>query len=195
MNHLICWEEDEVKKWEMIKKKDVNAFLLNLMSNSDVDDHTIFVIPVNGILAGIWLTPDTHNGNRVDFYNFHKDYGTIYEPPKVNESNQKIIDRHEDKYGEDTKYGWISPEGKYFHCDYQGHINLADRICFGMIDTNNSERYLEEHGWCKILKPLGHKRYTVYVGGKHTITDAQMRTLIDLGLDNSYGLSAMLCKE
>lgn len=51
MNHLICWEENKIKKWEMIKKVDINAFLLNLMSNSEVNQHSIFIIPVNGILA------------------------------------------------------------------------------------------------------------------------------------------------
>lgn len=195
MNHLICWEKENVKQWEMIKKSDLNAFLLNLMSNSEVNQHSIFVIPVNGILAGIWLLPETHKGNRVNFYQFHEDYGTVYKPPKVNDDNKRFLDNYNDKYGDETKYGWISPEGRYFHCDYQGHIALADRICFGMTDNINSERYLEEHGWCKIFKPLGHKRYAVYVGDKYTITDAQMRTLIDLGLDNAYGISSMLYKD
>lgn len=195
MNHLFCWEENGIKKWEMIKKKDVNAFILNLMSDTSVDNNSVFVIPTNGIFAGIWLVPETHRSRRVDFYNFYKDFGIIYKAPDVNKTNQKILANHEDKYGDNTKYGWISPEGRYFHCDYQGHIALADKICFGMTDALNSERYLEEHGWCKVFKPLGDRRYSVYVGDKYTITDAQMKTLIDLGLDHAYGLSEMLCGE
>ena len=54
-----------------------------------------------------------------------------------------------------------------------------------MADTNNAERYLEEKGWCKIYKPLLEDQYSVYVGGKHVITDAQMKTLIGLGLENA----------
>lgn len=71
------------------------------------------------------------------------------------------------KTSEKTKYGWISPEGKYFHCGYQGHIALANRICFDMADTNNAERYLEEKGWCKIYKPLLEDQYSVKVGSSH----------------------------
>lgn len=195
MDSLICWEENGIKKWDVIKKKDCDAFLFNLIDDKKVRNHSIFITPINSIFASIWLFPDTHKSNRVDYYRFHEDFGTIYEPPKISEDIKKIIDEHEDKYGDKTKYGWISPEGKYFHCSYQGHVALADRICFGMTDTNNPERYLEEHGWCKIFKGLSYDKYTVYVGDKHTITDAQMKTLIRLGLDDAYGLSEMLCKD
>lgn len=64
-----------------------------------------------------------------------------------------------------------------------------------MIDTDNPERYLEEHGWCKIYKSLFDNEYSVYVGGNYTITDAQMKTLIELGLDKANHLSSMLVKE
>ena len=86
-------------------------------------------------------------------------------------------------------------ETKQSTAGFQGHVNLADRICFGMADTNNPERYLEEHGWCKVFKGISYDKYSVYVGDKHTITDAQMKTLISLGLDNAYGLSEMLCRD
>lgn len=64
-----------------------------------------------------------------------------------------------------------------------------------MIETDNAERYLEEHGWCKIYKALFEDKYRVYVGGKYVITDKQMQTLISLGLENAEDLSKMLCKE
>ena len=64
-----------------------------------------------------------------------------------------------------------------------------------MIDTNNAERYLEENGWCKVYKPLWKNKYKGYTGEKHVITDAQMKTLIDLELDHAEGLSEMLCRE
>lgn len=100
-----------------------------------------------------------------------------------------------EKNGDDTKYGFISPEGKYFHCCYQGHINLADRICFGLTDTDNAERFLEEQGWLKIYKPLSDRQYSVYISNDRTITDAQMKTLIDMELDNAEGISQMLVKD
>lgn len=45
-NHLICWEENGTKKWEMVRKKDSNDFLLELMQNPDVAQRTIFIIPI-----------------------------------------------------------------------------------------------------------------------------------------------------
>lgn len=60
---------------------------------------------------------------------------------------------------------------------------------------DNPEHYLETHGWCKIYKALFDTQYRVYVGGDLVITDAQMKTLIDLGLEDAKDLSAMLCKD
>lgn len=194
-NELVCWKENSINRWEMIKERDSKSFLLNLIQNNDVDKHSIFIIPTNGFVSGIWLFPQTHKSNRVDFWNFYDDFGTVYEKPILDEKSQKIIDKINKKNKDDTKYGWISPEGKYYHCGYQGHINLADRICFGMVDVDNSEKYLEETGWCKIYKPLGDNQYSVYVGGKHVITDKQMKTLTKMNLENAKDISKMLCKD
>ena len=40
-NQLICWEENSIKKWDMIEEQDSNTFLMNLLQNSDVDKHTM----------------------------------------------------------------------------------------------------------------------------------------------------------
>lgn len=194
-NQLICWEENNIKKWNMIKEEDNNTFLMNLLQNSKVDKHTIFIIPCSGFVSDIWLWRDTHKSSRVDFWNFYEDYGKEYIKPEVKEENKKILHEIHEKNNDNTKYGWISPDGKYYHCGYQGHTTLADKICFGMIDTDNAEHYLEEHGWCKIYKSLFEENYRVYVGGNFTITDAQMKKLIKLGLDKAEDLSKMLCKE
>lgn len=193
-NQLVCWEEDQIRKWEMIMAKDNNSFLLNLLQNPNVDRHTIFIIPCNGFVAGIWLWRETHKNSRVDFWNFFEEYGIRYQPPEK-EKNKEILHELHEKNSDDTKYGWISPEGRYFHCGYQGHIALADHICFGMVDTDNAEYYLEEHGWCKIYKSLFADKYRVYIGGKYVINDAQMQTLTKLGLEDAEDLSKMLCKD
>lgn len=194
MNELICYVKDNEQKWDMVKKKDARAFLLSLFTDKDVDNDTIFIIPTN-MVNGIWLCSDKHKSNRVDFFHFFDDFGCSYERPVVSEEVQKVSDDMEDKNGDDTKYGYISPDGRYFHCSYQGHNALASNICFGMVDTNNCEKYLEEHGWCKIYKPLGDSQYSVYVGGKHVITREQMKTLTKMGLDDAQDLSKMLLKD
>lgn len=194
-NYLICWEEKNEKKWDMIKEEDNNTFLINILQNPDIDKHTIFIIPTSGFTSGIWLWTETHKSSRVDFWNFFDEFGTKYEKPKVKEENIKVLNELYEKNSDNTKYGWISPNGEYFHCGYQGHINLSNKICFGMVDTDNSELYLEEHGWCKIYKSLFEENYRVYVGGKYVITKEQMKTLIDIGLDNAKDIEKMLVKN
>ncbi|MGF7011970.1 hypothetical protein M2146_002524 [Lachnospiraceae bacterium PF1-22] len=188
-NDLVCWEENSIKRWEMVKKSDSEVFLLNLLQDSCVDKHTIFIIPTSG-LSGIWLWAQTHKSNRVNFFNFFEDFGAKYEKPKIKKDTEKVLKEVHKK--RNTKYGWISPEGKYFPCDYGGHSSLAYDICFGMVETNNSERYLEENGWCKIFKPLFSEGYDVYVDKDHSITDQQLETLISMGLDKKKSVSEML---
>lgn len=103
--------------------------------------------------------------------------------------------RGNERRGEETKYGFVSPDRRYFHCDYQGHGALADNICFGMVDTNNSELYLQNHGWCKIYKPLGNRKYNIFLGEKSRMTDAQAKTLTKMGLDTVEDFSTMLLRE
>lgn len=147
------------QKWEMIKEEDNNNFSMNLLRNPDVNKHSIFIVPCTGFMGGIWLWKFTHKNSRVDFWHFYEEYGTEYQKPEEKPENKPILKELHEKNSEDTKYGWISPDGKYFHCGYQGHANLADEICFGMIDTSNAEHYLEEHGWCKIYKSMFEDNY------------------------------------
>lgn len=132
-HYLMCWEENGEKRWNMIHEKDFDAFGLNLLNNPNVNNHTIFIIPCSGFIEGVWLSRHTHKSGRVDFWNFFEDYGTPYVPPVVKEENKDTLQTLHERNDDGTKYGWISPDGKYFHCGYQGHVALAEKICFGMI--------------------------------------------------------------
>lgn len=131
-----------------------------------------------------------------------------YDLPETNQSANTIGRQQEapdfghgecqriyEKNSDNTKYGWISPDGKYFHCGYQGHNALAEKICFGMVTTDNAEYYLESHGWCNVYKSLFEDKYRVYVGDGFVITNAQMKVLLDMGLEDAEDLSNMLCRE
>ena len=155
---MICWEENDGKRWEIIKSTNVNTFLLKLLKNKGIRKHSIFVIPLNGFVSGIWLWTKAHRSNRVDFLNFFEGYGTEYKKPEPEETDRRVLSEIQDRSSDNTKYGWISPDGEYFHCCYQGHVDLAYDICFGMVDTNNAEQYLEEHGWLKIYKASFEKK-------------------------------------
>ena len=54
-NYLICWEENNIKQWDMVKEDDHQSFLMNLLLTEKVNQSSIFVIPTTGI-SGIWLT-------------------------------------------------------------------------------------------------------------------------------------------
>lgn len=199
-NYLYCWKENKVQKWEMIRKKDDATFINELISRKGVDLHSVFIIPVFAILGGIWLDTDTHKSQRVDFWNFFEDYGKKYKldiSNKARAAAQEKEEEHRQKDVEsDQKYGFISPDGRFYKCAYRGHYDLAERICFGMVDTSNAEEYLENHGWCKVYQPISrNNEFAVYIGGRHELTDAQMKTLIANGLDKADGVSDMLCKE
>lgn len=199
-NYLYCWKENKTQKWEMIRKEDDIAFVNELFSRKGVDPHSVFVIPAFAIFGGIWLDSDTHKSQRVDFWNFFEDYGKKYKPSISNEARNiadKVeMDRRQKESEAEQKYGFISPDGRFYKCAYRGHYDLAERICFGMVETTNVEEYLENHGWCKVYQPISrNNEFAIYVGGRHELTDAQMKTLIANGLDKADGVSAMLCKE
>lgn len=192
MNYFVGYEEDNIKKWEVIPEKDRDSFLMSILMNTKIDNHKVFVIPLNGMIEGIWLYPKNHKSSRVDFWNFYEDYGQCYVRPEIYERAEELAEELEDQIGYHTKYGWISPEGKYFHCEFQGHIGLARRICFGVYQTDNPERYLEEHGWCKIYKPLLKNQYSIYVHEDFKLTDAQLQTLISMELTTNCNISQYL---
>lgn len=195
MNNFIFWRETNKNCWEYVTKNDTNGFLYNLMLNENIDNSKIFIVPSGSILAGIWLDTQSHKSNRVDFFHFLEDYNENYVKPTIPESFEKVEQELKEKHGDDTKYGFVSPDGRYFHCNYQGHTSLADNICFGMIETNNAEQYLEEHGWIKIYKSMFSDTYAVYTGCNHIITKEQFETLSNMGLENAEGISEMLVNE
>lgn len=174
---LIFWEENNIKKWEIIKKQQKNEFIIKLFQNPNVNKNKIFMASYNKFIHKIATCKQISSKEIIPVYEKHQ----TYHPPFDKNKN--------------TKYGWISPDGRYFHCEYQGHVEMAEKICFGLIETNNPEHYLTEHGWCKIYKSFLEEKYQIYIGGKHVITDQQMKTLISMNLDNIDTLSDMLCKE
>lgn len=120
MNYLICWEENHIKKWEMIKEEDNNNFSMNLLRNPDVNKHSIFIVPCTGFMGGIWLWKFTHKNSRVDFWHFYEEYGTEYQKPEEKPENKPILKELHEKNSENTKYGWVCK--KNISRDYEEKI-------------------------------------------------------------------------
>lgn len=196
--NLYCYKEDNIQKWVMSDNENDEEILLNILINKHVDKSSLFAIPIIGMLGIIWLSKKDHPNMRGDIWNFFEEYNTPQTGISKYEESKKIAEsiKQEKESKRNSKFGFISPDGRYFHCDYQGHSSLAYDICFGQFETNNPEKYLEEHGWCKIYNPCNTKNhYAVYVGGNYALTDSQMKKLVELGLDNAKDVSKMLIKE
>lgn len=195
---LYCFKEKNMQKWIMSDEDNDEEILLSIVANPDIDRSSIFCIPaVALIMSGIiWLDTDFHSKARGDIYDFFNEYNLKQPNIALNETIKQIAAeaKEEKAFKTNSKYGFISPDGKYFHCDYQGHSSLAYDICFGQFETNNPEKYLEEHGWCKIYNAMDHK-YAVYVGGKYVLTKEQMDRLTELGLDEAKDVSKMMVKD
>lgn len=91
-------------------------------------------------------------------------------------------------------FGWISPDGQTFPCDYHGHFDLAKKLAgtLGVHDDRpmrNPELLLEQHGWVKVTKdPFGpaEKLRSAILASRMYITRTQARTLADLGFDQNH---------
>lgn len=127
--------------------------------------------------------------------NFHKINDEIYGTEPVEKGSHRPVDVPITKKVE-TKYGWISPDGRFFGCDYGGHSSLAADIVGEIQYVRDPERHLEDLGWMKVLNGCGTgRRYSVGMGEGKCITDEQIKTLERMGLSEAYGVSAYLWKR
>lgn len=53
VNTLICYTEDGVQKWNMANSKNRDDILLQLLTNKNIDNSTIFAIPTSSIMGEI----------------------------------------------------------------------------------------------------------------------------------------------
>ncbi len=63
--------------------------------------------------------------------------------------------------------GWLSPEGKFYECDYRDHTSAAEKICkdLGITDLDHADYYLCMHGWVQLTRTefLEHKWNIIFV--------------------------------
>lgn len=68
-----------------------------------------------------------------------------------------------------VNYGWLSPLGKFYPCEYEEHFELAEVICKEILNIDikmsheyfNGEDYLEKHNWGKVTtgNPYSNNKY------------------------------------
>lgn len=121
---------------------------------------------------------------------------------KYDEEDIVVSERNEDKETQEkrielerpiidsqltSKFGWFSPEGQFYGCEYAGHIYMAERIVritLSNVDweddtgyiNNRSECILEDLGWIKVG---GFGQNSYFTGDKLKATQAQQNSVYD----------------
>lgn len=96
----------------------------------------------------------------------------------------------------DTKYGWITRDGKFYACAYHHHAELAGRI-FKFVERMEEppadpEKAGDDAGWLKLTKSAFGGKFSAY----HTkpLTERQKRTLEDWAAWHSVNLDEALTR-
>lgn len=187
-SYVFMWEEPNgERRWEAVTEKQYVGFLEQLL-NSGVHPATVMVAYAPMLFHWVWRK--FHKGP--SDVNFHKINEEIYGTEPVEESKHKPVNVPVTEKRE-TKFGWLAPDGRFFGCDYGGHTSLAGRIVGEIQDVFDPERHLENLGWAKVFRgPDARERYSVGMGEGKKLTDAQLRELQRMELDNAHGVSLWL---
>lgn len=187
--YVFMWEDpDGVRKWEAVNENQVNGFLIKLLENDGVHPATIMVAYAPILFHWVWKK--YHRLSDVNFHNINEEiYGT--EPAEI--SKHKPVDVPIEKKRPEIKFGWLAPDGRFFKCDYGAHSSLASKIVGEIQRIANPERHLEELGWAKVLSGGNHgSQYAIGMDIGKKLTDAQLKTIQHMGLENSFGIQFLL---
>nr|WP_325260128.1 hypothetical protein [uncultured Oscillibacter sp.] len=187
--YVFLWEGPDGKRyWEAVREEQINGFLEKLIKGG--------VLPAT-IMVGYapilfhWVWKKYHKG--LSDVNFCKINEEIYGTEPVGEVKHTPVDVPIEKKKPETKYGWIAPDGRFFGCEYSQHTSLARKIVGEIQHVFDPERHLEELGWAKVFKGMADReRYAIGMGEGKKLTDVQLRTVQEMGLDNAYGISHLL---
>lgn len=81
----------------------------------------------------------------------------------------------------ESPYGWIDRNGKYYGCEYEDHDNIAELV------LHKTSRQLETEGWIKVYMSF-NRGIETYIDDKwsHLVSPEQLRTLTERQLEDTY---------
>lgn len=174
---FIGWVHKGRKNFEVIPESKVESLLKKLFFEKGVHPGAVFMSKMTIVK---WLSPQFHRGrNDVNIYKFYEQLAEINDPNcYYKEPNLKSTPRKSE-----TKYGYVSPDGRYFHCEYFGHSTLEREIVGKLEEVSNPQQYLYDKGWlCIYHDPFHNGTYAVQMGYRKKMTDEQLKTLERLGI-------------
>ncbi len=169
---FVGWIHKGHKRFEVIPESQYVSLLEKLLLEKKVHPGTIFI---SKMTICHWIDPKYHGGCKsINIYDFWDEINNLkspdayYNPPALKSEPKKL----------ETKYGYISPDGRYFQCDYYGHATLEREIVGKLENIDNPQQYLYEKGWlCIYHDPFGKGQYAIAMGRRKSMTNEQLHML------------------
>lgn len=100
-------------------------------------------------------------------YTFHKDDEIAEADDWTNLDWARVLLR------QDSKYGFVSPDGRWYGCNYHDHGDLCKLVL--------GDEKIAENGWVEVYK--GNCQDPNYYSRRKFLTEAQVKTLIAKGVE------------
>lgn len=172
---IFLWEElDGTRCWEAFASwEELKPFLESLLNRGLEPKEMMLEC---GSLT--WMFPSFHKGCKTVWNNDILDIQK--RTVKSSIAKQIVPDTTKSK----TELGWISPDGRYFPCEYGMHSEMARKIVGHVSPVSDARSYLENNGWLAVYKnPVVGKSLAVGMGkSHHHISNQQLDTLHRLGI-------------
>lgn len=185
---FVGWVHKGRKSFEIIPESQYGALLEKLLLEKKVHPGAVFISKMS---ICHWIDPNYHKGCKgVSVYSFWDEINNLNSP----DAYYKEPKLKKEVKPPETKYGYISPDGRYFQCEYFGHSALERKIVGELEKVDNPQQYLYDKGWlCIYHDPFGHGQYAIAMGYKKHMTDEQLKRLDTLKIPHtSYGFQRYL---
>lgn len=174
---FVGWVHNGKKSFEVIPETQYKSLIEKLLLKEGVHPGAIFI---SKMAMCHWIDKSYHNGKLNvwirDFWDELNNLGDKRVEYKKTDLKKEPKKSNSEKSG--AKYGYISPDGRYFQCEYYGHRDLEDKIVGKLEKIDNPQQYLYDHGWlCIYHDPFACGQYAIGMGHNKTMTNEQLKIL------------------
>lgn len=154
---FIAWRHNGENCWEAVSENKVEGLLKKLLE-SGVNPASVFstTLPM-----AHWLFPSHHKGcSQVWIRDLYDEIGGTGNPSDCSGPDVPVKEKEPEML-----FGFVSPDGRHFKCDFGGHSTLAKEIVGKLYDVKDAQKYLEEQGWLVIYRDFSYTgTYAVHMG-------------------------------
>ena len=188
---FVGWVHKGKTSFEVIPSSMYEGLLQKLLVDKGIHPGAIFI---SQMTVCHWIAPKYHKGKKTVWIgDFWDEINGINSPAAYYEEPKYSVE----KKTAETKYGYISPDGRYFQCEYFGHSSLAREIVGKLEKIDDPAEYLYSRGWlCIYHDPFNRGNYAIAMGFRQHMTEAQLKMLDMLEIPHSsYNFQRYLLGE